>query len=89
MINTNPVTVCFSIPEAHFVDYHEMVDHGIRNPIFKDSGMVILDFQRQAADNPRYIRPLAVRPLNNPEGVPTPWGFSVSCPSASMSGGRH
>lgn len=27
-----------------------------------------------------HIRPLAVRPLNYPEGVPNPWGFSFSGP---------
>ena len=25
-----------------------------------------------------HIRPLAVRPLNHPESVPNPWGFSFS-----------
>ncbi len=46
-----------------------------------------LDFQGQAADNPEYIRPLAVRPLNYPEGVPNPWGFLVSGPSTRTVGG--
>lgn len=27
---------------------------------------------------PPHIRPLAVRPLNYPESVPNPWGFSFS-----------
>jgi len=28
-------------------------------------------------DNTQHIRPLAVRPLNNYERVPNPWGFFV------------
>lgn len=28
----------------------------------------------------QHIRPLAVRPLNHPERVPNPWGFSISGP---------
>lgn len=46
-----------------------------------------LDFQRLAADNLGDIRPLAVSPLSNPEGVPIPWGFLISGASASMTGG--
>jgi len=46
-----------------------------------------LDFQRLAADNSIDIRPLAVSPLSNPEGVPIPWGFLISGSSASKTGG--
>jgi len=47
----------------------------------------LLDFSGQAADNSSYIRPLAVRPLNHPEGEPTPWGFLVSGSPVSTTGG--
>ncbi len=77
------------LPWDHFVAVNKMVDHCIKNPIFQNYSMLGLDFRSVAADNSKYIRPLAVRPLNNPEGVPTPWGFSVSGPSASMVGGQY
>jgi len=37
-----------------------------------------IEFSTGLVDNTRYIRPLAVRPLNNYERVPNPWGFFAS-----------
>lgn len=43
--------------------------------------------------NSVHIRPLAVSPLNHPESVPTPWGFSISmgrnCASRKLAKGMH
>ncbi len=50
-------------------------------PGFHIFAVLPLDFLGQAAESSRHIRPLAVRPLNYPEGEPTPWGFLVSDPS--------
>lgn len=63
-----------------------MVDHGAMSLISKDFFVPGVDFRCMAADNSKYIRPLAVRPLTYSEGVPTPWGFSISVADSSLAG---
>ena len=47
-------------------------------PDNKQQASETIEFSTSLVDNTQYIRPLAVRPLNNYERVPNPWGFFVS-----------
>lgn len=44
----------------------------------REIGAAALDTQGPHAYTASHIRPLAVSPLNHPESVPIPWGFSIS-----------